>query len=874
MPLLTAALLGSVVAVGASAYAQSSGRTVHGVVRDPLGAPIAAAIVDIQCGAEHRQTMTTSGGEFVATQLPATRCRITAASPSFEPVSYVVDQQTDGPLTIVLQISRLAHEVVVTPARGVAQTAFDLPEAISVTSRRDIDTRPYTVWSQVLREEPGILLQQTTSAQTSPVIRGFTGQSNVYLLDGVRLNTAAWRPGPSQYLAWVDGGPIDGVEIVRGGGSVQYGSDALGGTVQLRSAPAPWGLAPAPLGGVFELSGGTADRNLGAQARLWLRAGSAIVAGGGGYRDVDDLRAGAGLDSHSAITRFLGLPSTIRGTRLEGTAFTQAGAHLSADAAVGGTLFRALYMRGRQDGANRYDRLLGGAGLFRSGFDPQVLDFAVLRLAKAGVARLDGVSAAVSINRQSDGRFEQARPLARLDRQQATTTAFGYQVQAHHQLGRRHLLLVGGELYDESIAASRELVEPDGAVLAARPDIPGRTSFDSLGMFAQQTARIAAVTLRGGVRYSRFTFSTVEQPALGVVRERVATQAVTFQSAASVAVSDSTNITANYSRGFRAPNAADLGGIGLTGGGGFEIAPSRASAMGAFVGSTGASTAVTSGVKVPASLRPELAHQYEVGLKMRRHRFSVQANAFAMALAGFIQRRALIFDRNVIGSSLAGFDIVRQDPSGAAYIALDPRPIMTRVNVGRARIVGFDAEAEMRVRESWTANVHVSMATGRTLPARDYLRRIPPPLGGVRLRWNRQSTWVEGVASFAATQKRLSADDLEDPRSGAVRSRSTIAGFFNGAAVDLGLVRGGILLATGESLAEVQQRVLGTAASAPLFVTQPGFLVVGLRAGARVTSRIDVTLLGDNLGDVNYRLYGSGIDGAGLGLQARLRYRF
>ena len=75
------------------------------------------------------------------------------------------------------------------------------------------------------------MAQQTTSSQGSPVLRGFTGQRNLYLIDGVRYNTAAWRDGPSQYLAWLPAAEVGHIEIVRGPASAQYGSDALGGTV-------------------------------------------------------------------------------------------------------------------------------------------------------------------------------------------------------------------------------------------------------------------------------------------------------------------------------------------------------------------------------------------------------------------------------------------------------------------------------------------------------------------------------------------------------------------------------------------------------------------------------------------------------------------
>ena len=83
----------------------------------------------------------------------------------------------------------------------------------------------------------------------------------------------------------------------------------------------------------------------------------------------------------------------------------------------------------------------------------------------------------------------------------------------------------------------------------------------------------------------------------------------------------------------------------------------------------------------------------------------------------------------------------------------------------------------------------------------------------------------------------------------------------------MGLVRNGVLLATGETLADVQNRVLGTAASAPLYTTQPGFVVFGLR-GFPPHSAFDVAVLAENLGDVNYRIYGSGLDAPGANVRS------
>jgi outer membrane receptor protein involved in Fe transport len=576
------------------------------------------------------------------------------------------------------------------------------------------------------------------------------------------------------------------------------------------------------------------------------------------------------------LTSFLGISSSILGDRQLATAFDQSGGFAVMDLSpAAGHSLHALYLHETQTGASRYDRVLGGAGLYRSGFDPQTLDFALGRYQKIDVGLFDGLSATLSLNRQADGRFEQARPNVRLDRQEAATRALGYQVQANKNLAGRHQLLVGTEFYDESISASRQLVEPTGIILASRPDVPEGTTYSNFGVFAQQTFEAIPdrLSLRGGARFGRFAFGTAPDAVLGVIEEEVIMRSMSFQGSAVLNLTRQLNVSANISRGFRAPNAADFGSIGLTGGGGFEIAPSTAAGLGAFVGSAATAPAVSTGEPV-VSLRPEVAYQYELGLKARVGRASGSVNGFDMELYDFIQRRALVFDRSVVGTTISGFQVVRQDAAGLAFIAQDIRPIATRVNIDRARVAGFDAEGEVRVSSAWTAGAYFAMANGRLLPNGDFARRMNPPMGGARLRWVGSRIWAEGVLTYAAEQSRLSAGDLSDARIGAPRTRASIAGFFNGTATDMGLVRGGVLQATGETLTQVQDRIMGTAASSMLFTSHPGFAVVGLRAGMQVTRQFDVTVMGENLGDVNYRLYGSGVDAPGFNVQVRTRYRF
>ena len=54
------------------------------------------------------------------------------------------------------------------------------------------------------------------------------GHQILILIDGIRLNNAIFRLGPNQYLNTIDVNQIERIEVVRGTGSVLYGSDAGG----------------------------------------------------------------------------------------------------------------------------------------------------------------------------------------------------------------------------------------------------------------------------------------------------------------------------------------------------------------------------------------------------------------------------------------------------------------------------------------------------------------------------------------------------------------------------------------------------------------------------------------------------------------------
>ena len=880
---------GSVMVIGPlvePAEAQTTDRSVSGHVEDPSGGAISGARLVVTCDPSNppvrREGISDGAGNFVIRELPASRCSVDARTDLFTPRTFDLDltSQRSAFLRVVMTLAGIQSEVTVTPARGEQERTFDVPEPVSVTTREEIDARPHQILSQVLRGEPGILVQQTTTAQGSPFIRGFSAQRIVYLVDGIRYNVSTARAGATQYLGWINPGAVQRLEVVRGPSSVQYGSDALGGTVNVISERPPIGVRRNEIAGHAGVMYGSADRSGLGEASLIVQTPLLSMRGGGSARKMDDLRPGDGIDSHSSLTRFLGLPSDVLYTRMPDTGYSQGGGYVAATLSS----LTALYMHEQQHDVSRYDRIIGGDGLYRSAFDPQRLDFGYVRYNRSQTGPFNGVQGTFSINRQEDDRLEQTLPTALRDTENASVKAFGYQGQATTLVARKHALTFGGEIYDEYIDTSRvQFLDNPSRQVMLRPEIPDGTRYTSSSLFVQDSTEVLAgrVSLRGGLRYGNFSFRTKAQPAFNVKDEEVTSDAVTFNAGAVVALHENLNATVSVNRGFRAANAFDLGALGVTGGG-YELSPTASISLGALAGTSDGADAVSTGQAVEA-LRPESMYAYEAGLKFRSSKLSASLNVFDLELHDQILRRTLILPvpisqvpADVLAEAFSGVNVTGQDAQGRIFVDVAPNPVITRVNIDRARVRGVEMDAHARIAQGWIAGAYFSMSNGRELPSEAFMRRMPPAMGGFTLKWEpeQRSWWIEGVGSFARTQTRLASGDLSDARIGARRTRAQIASFFNGTATVLGLVQNGVLAETGETLAQVQTRLLGTAANSQLFTETPGFFVIGVRGGTRIGTNMDVSVLADNLTDKNYRWHGSGVDAPGFNVQARVRYRF
>lgn len=88
---------------------------------------------------------------------------------------------------------------------------------------------------EILHNTANVFVQKTNHGGGSPILRGLMGNQILLLVDGIRMNNSTYRYGPNQYFNTIDPFSIQTIEVLRGTGSVQYGSDALGGIVHIFS---------------------------------------------------------------------------------------------------------------------------------------------------------------------------------------------------------------------------------------------------------------------------------------------------------------------------------------------------------------------------------------------------------------------------------------------------------------------------------------------------------------------------------------------------------------------------------------------------------------------------------------------------------------
>lgn len=288
-------VLAGLLAWSAGAAAQPAevafrGRLLHAVT----GGPVANALVFVEeAGTDVRSA---GDGTFVVSRLDAGTYHLIITAPGFTPdrVEVVVTRGAPPPSRDILLVPELHYSEVVSVSPA-ARDQFESYQPTSVLAGQDLAISMGASLADTISTQPGMAQRSLGPGAARPVIRGFDGDRVMVLEDGQRMGDLSSQSG--DHGVNVNPAAATRMEVVRGPATLLYGSNAIGGLVNVISDLIP----DAPItrsGGTLQVDAGSGSRTGGIAADLSTGNGRwALHLGGAGRRSGDVRTPGFVVDN-------------------------------------------------------------------------------------------------------------------------------------------------------------------------------------------------------------------------------------------------------------------------------------------------------------------------------------------------------------------------------------------------------------------------------------------------------------------------------------------------------------------------------------------------------------------------------------------------
>lgn len=481
-------------------------------------------------------------------------------------------------------------EVVVTAQRQ-AWNSFKLPGITTVLKAQDLKKQAARTVPEALQGMPGIFLQKTNHGGGSAFLRGLTGQQTLLLVDGVRLNNATFRSGPNQYLNTLDPAWVGRIEVMQGSGSVEYGSDAIGGVIQvlthqLSTSPSLYWQPEASfkwMNSGMETSVQAASTVSG--PRWALRTEAA-------YRNFGDLIAGRGIGRQT--------PTGYTQWSYAGKGLVKLSRRLTAS---------FLWQDLEQQHVPLYHKVRLENFSFNE-FEPQRRNLGYVRLSREWDLKW-ARQLELTASRQYliEGRTSQKNNQTKRVDETDKTLTHGLQLSLRSDLTQVWQMQTGLDWYTDAVRSNKTEVDTGtGQAVQKRGLYPDRSRMNSLSAYNLHTFNWPRLSLSAGVRYQAFRI-TIPDENIGL--SEISPSAWVGNLGASWALNTRLRLFAAVASAFRAPNIDDLGTLGI----------------------------VDFRYELPnQQLSPEKSRSAELGLKWSSHRGQARISGYYLALDDLIGR--------------------------------------------------------------------------------------------------------------------------------------------------------------------------------------------------------------------------------------------
>ena len=160
---------------------------------------------------------------------------ITFQHPSFENKYISKNTIAKNNFEIVLEQGVYDLADIVVSANKWEEKAEEVPCKITKLSKKEIELINPQTTADMISATNEVFVQKSQLGGGSPMIRGFSANRVLIVVDGIRINNAIFRSGNLQNVISIDANTIENSEIIFGPGSVIYGSDAIGGVMDFHT---------------------------------------------------------------------------------------------------------------------------------------------------------------------------------------------------------------------------------------------------------------------------------------------------------------------------------------------------------------------------------------------------------------------------------------------------------------------------------------------------------------------------------------------------------------------------------------------------------------------------------------------------------------
>lgn len=463
--------------------------------------------------------------------------------------------------------------------------------SVAVLDNKQINSNASRSVPEMLMQIPGVWMQKTGHAGGSPFIKGLTGNQIVQLIDGIRLNNATFRYGPNQYLSTIDPYAVSQAEVVKSAFSTLYGSDAIGGVVQILLKDPTYSDTTASFHG--SVTGKTISHSMEYSGNISLQYHAKSLAW-------DVIATNSDFGNSIAANRFEQKP----------TSYKQQSFHSKFKAMLLKQMeLTVCFQQLAQHDVDLFDQVTQ-KGFSINKIEPQKRQLLYARFAPTFNLPVVG-KMKFTLSRQvsDEGRNKRKTGSVILTHEYDQVITHGIQVESEKTITKKWKAISGVEIYIDKVKSeAADLNDTSKVITPKRGLYADQSSMTSISAYHQQEIQYKRFHFTAGGRLSKYSINIADAKFGDVYFN---TPALTGNVGLSYMLDNNWKLTSSLSGSYRAPNISDLSSFGK-----FDY-----------------------GVETPTpGLRPEHGINKEIALKKITNHFLLSISAFHNQLIDLIDR--------------------------------------------------------------------------------------------------------------------------------------------------------------------------------------------------------------------------------------------